>query len=357
MFKFLTPITFLFLIIVAAAQAAGPTVVLNPSKTSAAVGDTIIVTIDARDFPVSEGGGLNLGFNPSVIQVKKVSINTSAWEFVSRPGRIDNTSGNVSDILFASFKGVQGDALIATVEVQIVGEGNANLTLQQSSLTPFASQGQALSVTLDNGTDISTGGGMPPPEEPPPEEPPEESPAEPPANDPPVNDPPADDPPANDPTVATSIETASATDTTSKSGSNVRLPGVQAFGTTNQSGSSTVTTADGRQYNQAQSGYSDNYTASGNQVYNNPQTQGSNTIAQQNTASGDKQTQLAQNSPFTQGIANPGNRQSPTAASNSMGSDSYETQRRVMPEETSLPWLWLTPLLLLAGYFAVRSFR
>jgi len=131
--------------------AAGPVLNINPQKTKAKVGSTVSVDIMAQDLPVSEGGGVTLRFDPSVVQVTGVSVNTAQWNFASSPGVIDNTKGEVSDIWVSSFSGVSGNAKIAT-NLQAIKRGKSPLRLQESALNPFASAGNRLSVSFVNGS-------------------------------------------------------------------------------------------------------------------------------------------------------------------------------------------------------------
>ena len=132
--------------------AAGPVLNINPQKTKAKVGSTVSVDIMAQDLPVSEGGGVTLRFDPSVVQVTGVSVNTAQWNFASSPGVIDNTKGEVSDIWVSSFSGVSGNAKIATVNLQAIKRGKSPLRFQESALNPFASAGNRLSVSFVNGS-------------------------------------------------------------------------------------------------------------------------------------------------------------------------------------------------------------
>ncbi len=131
--------------------AAGPVVSINPQQTKAAVGRTVSVAIVVQNLPVSEGGGVTLRFNPSVVQVTSVSVNTAQWNFASSPGVIDNTKGEVSNIWVSSFSGVSGNVKIATVKLQTIKKGRSPLSLQESALNPFASAGNRLSVSFVNG--------------------------------------------------------------------------------------------------------------------------------------------------------------------------------------------------------------
>lgn len=137
------------LLLMAATETwAAPTVALSEKKIRAGIGETISVDIVMTDFPTTEGGGLTLKFNPSVVRVVSIEINGTAWNFATRDGVIDNENGRVKDLLFSSFSGVSGDAVVATVTLETLRRGRSRLKLVESSLNPFASGGTPLDVAL-----------------------------------------------------------------------------------------------------------------------------------------------------------------------------------------------------------------
>jgi len=91
------------------------------------------------DFPLSEGGGVTLRFDPTVIQVDEIIVNSEPWDFVCVPGVIKNEEGVVSDLLFSSYKGVSGDALIATVSFTALNAGKSVIAIEESFVNPFSS--------------------------------------------------------------------------------------------------------------------------------------------------------------------------------------------------------------------------
>lgn len=127
---------------------AEPTVGLSEEKIKASVGEAIAVDIVMTGFPTTEGGGVTLEFNPDVIRIISVQLNEVAWNFVRREGVVDNEAGQVKDLLFSSFSGVSGAAVIATVTLEGLKKGRSQLKLVESSLNPFASGGQSLDVTF-----------------------------------------------------------------------------------------------------------------------------------------------------------------------------------------------------------------
>jgi len=124
------------------ADAAEPVVDFSPSRTKATVGETVLVDLVMQDFPVNQGGVFSMRFDPSVVQVNQVSVNTTDWNFFHRVSAIDNTNGVVSDIIFASYTGVGGDAVIATVEFKIIKKGRSKLKLVKSEIDSFFVDGE-----------------------------------------------------------------------------------------------------------------------------------------------------------------------------------------------------------------------
>ena len=107
------------------ASAAEPTVYFSPARSMAAEGETISVEIAMRNFPVSQGGGVNVRFHSKVLQAESVVMNDEAWGFGNRAGEIDNERGIISNILFSSLDGVSGDAGIATIYFRTVRKGQS----------------------------------------------------------------------------------------------------------------------------------------------------------------------------------------------------------------------------------------
>ena len=132
--------------------SADPVVAFSPSKARLSDNETVTVDIVMQDFPVSEGGGVSLKFNPAIIRVTGVELDTVNWNLAGKTGAIDNEAGVVADILFSNFKGVSGAATIATVEFQAIKSGKTQLKLTESSLNPFASGGSHIPVTFERST-------------------------------------------------------------------------------------------------------------------------------------------------------------------------------------------------------------
>ena len=144
---------------VAAGIQAESVVAFNTDRVKTSVGEIFTVDIVMGGFPNTEGGGITLRFNPAVVRVIGVAVNEDAWSFVNRPGTIDNNTGAVTDILFSSYQGVSDSAMIATVTFEAIGKGKSSLDLEASSLSPFASGGDVVTVKYEKAIITSRGVG------------------------------------------------------------------------------------------------------------------------------------------------------------------------------------------------------
>jgi hypothetical protein len=139
----------LFLLCASNVAIADPTVAFDSRRTKVDVGDTFTITILMKGFPEIEGGGLSLRFNPNTLRVVNVHIQNNVWRFVNRNGDINNTRGTVTNILFSSFEGVEGDAPIASIDFEAIHKGMSTLELTGSTANPFASSGSVIPVIYD----------------------------------------------------------------------------------------------------------------------------------------------------------------------------------------------------------------
>lgn len=128
--------------------ASKPTVALTSEQVNAIVGESFTLDITMSDFPTSEGGGVNVQFDASMLNVTDVTVNAAAWDFVNKIGNIDNNAGLVSDILFSSFDGVSGDNKIVTISFNAISSGSSQITLTGSAINPFSSAGNKVSATF-----------------------------------------------------------------------------------------------------------------------------------------------------------------------------------------------------------------
>ena len=118
------------------------TVAFTSQKVDVSMGENFTLDISMSNFPVSEGGGVSVIFDPSMLNVSNVTIDAGSWDFVNKVGNIDNNGGIISDILFSSYNGVSGDSQIASITFNAIGSGSSQVVLQGSSVNPFSSDGK-----------------------------------------------------------------------------------------------------------------------------------------------------------------------------------------------------------------------
>ncbi|MDH5570791.1 MAG: cohesin domain-containing protein [Gammaproteobacteria bacterium] len=137
------------------ASKSGPSVGLSTSDITVYKGDSFSLDITMSDFVTTEGGGITLRFDPALLQVLAVNVDSTVWGFINKDGRINNAEGTISDILFSSYQGVASDTTIASIEFQSIEKGTSTITLEESSANPFASDGQNMNVVFKT-TEVSS---------------------------------------------------------------------------------------------------------------------------------------------------------------------------------------------------------
>ena len=125
-----------------------PTVALTTEQVNVVVGDVFTVDIAMSNFPVSEGGGVSVRFDATMLNASDVTINSVSWDFVNKVSSIDNATGVISDILFSSYNGVTGDSPIATITFNAVASGSSQIILESSSINPFSSDGSMVTTNF-----------------------------------------------------------------------------------------------------------------------------------------------------------------------------------------------------------------
>ena len=124
-----------------------PTVGFAMDQVEVEAGAVFSLDVRLDNFPLSEGGGINVRFNQDVVRVIDVVID-GAWNFAASDGDIDNPDGVISDILFSSYQGVEGDAAVATIRMQAIAPGSSDVILSESQINPFAAQGTKVGPAL-----------------------------------------------------------------------------------------------------------------------------------------------------------------------------------------------------------------
>ncbi len=91
-----------------------------------------------------DGGGVNLSFDQTVLNVLSVNIDESVWN-IGSAGIIDNAAGMVDRIIVDTSTTVSGDFVVATIEFEAIGLGNSWLRLTELATNPWTSGGNLIS--------------------------------------------------------------------------------------------------------------------------------------------------------------------------------------------------------------------
>ena len=145
-------LVFLLSLVLAPVHAA--VVSFNPPNSTVGFGATFIVDVNGAGFATElDGGGLNLSFDPTILQLKSVKLDTTEWNFSSDPGTISNLLGTVTGTQFNQFgKAKIGSFAILGYEFQAIGPGTSALTLTEFGLNPFASGGDVVPTIFSPGS-------------------------------------------------------------------------------------------------------------------------------------------------------------------------------------------------------------
>lgn len=138
-----------------ATTAQAQSIILSPSASTIDVGDTVSVDLKGIGFTdATFGGGYNLSFDPSVVELVSFSI-PSRWEFFRSSGLLDAASGTVTDVSFNTFSPIGGDFLTGTAVFRGVSAGFSAIDVKPSELFPFAKAGGDTISVAFNGAGIT----------------------------------------------------------------------------------------------------------------------------------------------------------------------------------------------------------
>lgn len=136
---------------VSESDTSSPRVSSKVMPLSSKVGDSVVIEVNMENFPATEGGGINVSFNPDVIHINSIKVDDT-WDFAHQAGVIDNQAGTVTDILFSSFASPGGSINIATINATVVGTGASPIAIIESNKNPFAAQGARVVVEFEANT-------------------------------------------------------------------------------------------------------------------------------------------------------------------------------------------------------------
>jgi len=127
--------------------------VIQP-HTDVSIGESFSVALQGTGFADKIfGGGYNIAFDPSILQLSDITI-PSSWEFAVSKGALNAAAGTVTDVYFNTFVApIAGDFLTATLNFKAIGAGTSAITLSESGSFPFGDEfGNAVPVTYVGGT-------------------------------------------------------------------------------------------------------------------------------------------------------------------------------------------------------------
>jgi len=123
----------------AGATASAGTLGFAPANTTVFPTNVFNVNVVGTGFAETiVGGGFNLSFDASVLELLSVSI-APAWEFAPSGGTINNAAGTLTDASFNSFVApLAGNFTVATLTFRADAEGVSPLTLLPSAIFVWA---------------------------------------------------------------------------------------------------------------------------------------------------------------------------------------------------------------------------
>jgi general secretion pathway protein D len=146
------------LIVTCCYGAFAGTISLQPSGSTATLGDAVTVDVNISGLTDLYAFQFDIGFNPAVLSAATViegSLFSSLGVFFS-PGFIDNTAGTITfigDSLSGPGPGVSTDGMLATITFNTIGVGSssidlANIILLDSSFADIAFTASGTTVTV-----------------------------------------------------------------------------------------------------------------------------------------------------------------------------------------------------------------
>ena len=135
------------------ASTHAASVAFDVNAQDVTLGSEFSLVVMGSDFPAISGGGLTLLFDPAVLQITSVTINTSVFEFYigdgPEKGVLNNSLGSLTNTAFNSIVGATGNFSIMTIKFTAIGSGTTMLSLSESSIWVFSdTRGNAIGDQL-----------------------------------------------------------------------------------------------------------------------------------------------------------------------------------------------------------------
>jgi len=136
--------------------ASAATITFDSPAINVNTNDVFTVNVIGNNFVGNvDGGGINLSFNNSVLNVLSVNINESVWDFGGfgiNTGTINNSNGTLDGVMVNTFANVTGNFIVASIEIQAIAEGNSSLLLSEYGFNPWASGGSLINPDFIDGS-------------------------------------------------------------------------------------------------------------------------------------------------------------------------------------------------------------
>lgn len=116
---------------------AETTVSFADKNIQTSFGESFGVDVVLSDSPATRGGGIIVRFDPTVLNLSDVAVDTSFWSFANKVFGLDDAANGRVEIWFASWDLVSGAARIATLTFEPVNTGNTQLSMEGSEGNPF----------------------------------------------------------------------------------------------------------------------------------------------------------------------------------------------------------------------------
>jgi len=146
--------TFLCALFALSLQANAAVVGFNPTNSSVGLGDIFVVGVEGSAFASDlDGGGLNLSFDPTRLEVLDVIVHPD-WDFFlpGDDGVIDNVAGSVTNTRFNQFAHPKvGSFAILEYQFRAKALGSSLLQLTAGD-NPFGSLGGVVQVSFTDGS-------------------------------------------------------------------------------------------------------------------------------------------------------------------------------------------------------------
>jgi len=143
--------TCLFALLAFSLQANAAVVGFNPTNSTVHPGDIFTVGVEGSSFSSNlDGGGLNLSFNPAVLEVLDVIFHPD-WDFFTDVGVKDNVAGTVTGTLFNQFVHPKVGSF-AILEYRFQAKALGTSPLQLAAGANFGSGGELVQVSFTDGS-------------------------------------------------------------------------------------------------------------------------------------------------------------------------------------------------------------